>query len=174
MHRTEKQIRVDRLHEVFSESTAVLLINFTGIGVLQETELRRKVAEIGSYQVVKNTLALRAAQGTPLESLTEQFHGPTAIAFTREDPVGLAKSLKSFFKEHPQMSFKAAVLDSRQLSVEQVNELADLPGREELLAQLIGLMQAPLISLAGALQSPIKQLALGLKQLAEKNKNTGD
>ena len=95
MHKTEKQIRVDRLHEVFSESTAVLLINFTGIGVIQETQLRRKVAEIGSYQVVKNTLALRAAQDTPLEPLTEQFHGPTAIAFTREDPVGLAKSLLS-------------------------------------------------------------------------------
>ncbi len=168
MNRTEKQKTVEQLHQVFSESTAVLLINFSGIGVAQETELRRGVTKTGRYQVVKNTLALRAAKETPLAELTEHFQGPTAIAFTREDPAGLAKSLKAFLKDHPQMSFKAAVLDRQTLSAEQVSALAELPGREELLAKLVALMQAPLTSLAGALQSPLRALGSALKQVAEK------
>ncbi len=167
MNRTEKQQAVERLHQVFSDSTAVLLINFSGIGVAQETALRRSVAKTGRYQVVKNTLALRAAEDTPLAELTEHFEGPTAIAFTREDPAGLAKSLKSFFKEHPQMSFKAAVLGREPLSAGQVNDLADLPAREELLAKLAGLLQAPLTSFAGALQSPLRKLGAALKHVAE-------
>ena len=168
MNRTEKQETVERLHQVFSESTAVLLINFSGIGVTQETELRRSVTKTGQYQVVKNTLALRAAEETPMAELREHFQGPTAIAFTREDPAGLAKSLKAFIKDHPHMSFKAAVLDRQTLSAEQVSELAELPGREELLAKLMGLMQAPLNSLAGAFQSPLRALGAALKQVAEK------
>lgn len=168
MNRTEKQETVEQLHQVFSESTAVLLINFSGIGVAQETELRRSVTKIGRYQVVKNTLALRAAKETPMAELSEHFQGPTAIAFTREDPAGLAKSLKAFLKDHPQMSFKAAVLDRQTLSAEQVSELAELPGREELLAKLVGLMQAPLNSLAGVFQSPLRALGSALKQVVEK------
>lgn len=167
MDKTQKQETVDRLHQVFSENNAVLLIDFTGINVAAETELRRKVAESGQYQVVKNTLALRAAQETPVALVSDHFRGPTAIAFTRQDPVGLAKALKILLKDNPQMTFKAAVVDEQGLTGEQVMQLAEMPGREELVAKLMGLLQAPVQQLAGALQSPLTKLALLLKQVAE-------
>ncbi len=168
MNKTEKQETVKRLHQIFSDSAAVLLIDFSGINVAQETELRRKVSQSGRYQVVKNTLALRAAADTPLAALREHFRGPTAIAFANEDPVGLAKALKTCLQDYPGMSFKAAVLEQESLTAEQVTALADLPGREELLTRLAGLLQAPLVSFARTLESPLRNAGSLLKQLAER------
>ena len=159
---------MERLHRIFSDSKAVLLVDFSGINVAQETALRRKVSESGRYQVVKNKLALRAAEDTPLAALQEHFQGPTAIAFTNEDPVGLAKTLKTCLKDYPDMSFKAAVLEEEKLTAEQVEALADLPSREELLTSLASLLQAPLVTFARALQSPLMSLGSLLKQLAER------
>ncbi len=168
MNKTEKQETVKRLHQIFSDSAAVLLIDFSGINVAQETELRRKVSQSGRYQVVKNTLALRAAADTPLAALQEHFRGPTAIAFADEDPVGLAKALKTCLQDYPGMSFKAAVLEQESLTAEQVTALADLPGREELLTRLAGLLQAPLVSFARTLESPLRNAGSLLRQLAER------
>ena len=166
MNRAQKQATVKRLHQIFSDSKAVLLIDFTGINVAQETVLRRKVSESGRYQVVKNTLALRAAEDTPLAVLHDHFQGPTAIAFTNEDAVGLAKALKTCLKDYPDMSFKAAVLEEEKLTAEQVRALADLPSHEELLTKLASVLQAPLVSFARTLQSPLMRLGSLLKQLA--------
>ena len=171
MNRTQKQATVERLHQIFSDNKAVLLIDFSGINVAQETALRRKVAEAGRYQVVKNTLALRAAKDTPLAVLNQYFRGPTAIAFTNEDAVGLAKALKTCLKDYPDMSFKAAVLEKEKLTAEQVGSLADLPSHEELLARLAGVLQAPLVSLARTLQSPLVSLGFLLKQLSKRKQD---
>ena len=167
MNRTQKQEAVERLHQIFSENSAVLLLDFSGINVAQETDLRRRVSESGRYQVIKNTLALRAAEDTPLAVLKDSFRGPTAVAFTNEDPVGLAKVLKSCLNDYPDMSFKAAVLDREQLTAEQVAALAELPGLDELLAKLVGLLQAPLTSFARTLQAPLTKLGSLLKQVGE-------
>ena len=171
MNRTQKQATVERLHQIFSDSKAVLLIDFSGINVAQETVLRRKVSESGRYQVVKNKLALRAAEDTPLAALQEYFQGPTAIAFTNQDAVGLAKVLKACLEDYPDMSFKAAVLEEEKLTAEQVEALADLPSREELLARLASMLQAPLVSLARTLQSPLMSLGSLLRQLAERKQD---
>ena len=171
MNRTQKQETVERLHQIFSDSTAVLLIDFSGINVAQAMELRRKVSQSGRYQGVKNSLALRAAEDTPLAALHEHFQGPTAIAFTNEDPVALAKALKTCLNDYPDMSFKAAVLEQEKLTAEQVTALADLPSHEELLTRLASLLQAPLVSFAQALQSPLRNLGSLLKQLAERKKD---
>ena len=171
MHRTRKQETVKRLHQIFSDSTAVLLIDFSGINVAQETELRRKVSQSGRYRVVKNTLALWAAEDTPLAALDEHFRGPTAIAFTNEDPVGLARVLKTCLESYPSMSFKAAVLEQEKLTAEQVTALADLPSHEELLTRLASLLQAPLVSFAQTLQSPLRNAGSLLKHLAERKQD---
>ncbi len=157
------------MHEIFKTHGSVLLIDFTGLNVADATELRRKVADSGSgYQVVKNTLAMRAAEETPLAELTEHFQGPTAIAFHKDNPIELAKILRDFLKERPDMAFKAGVVDQSVVSAEQVQALADMPSREELLSKLLFLLQTPLRNLGAVLRAPLRDLAMVLAQIPKK------
>ena len=168
MNRSEKADVVKELQKVFRESGSVILIDFKNVNVPDITELRRKVRESDSeYRVVKNTLALRAAEGTSVDEIKQYFEGPTAVAYTEENVVGLAKVLRSFIKEHSGMSFKVGVLDGQVVSDEQVSSLADMPSREELLSKVLFLLNAPLTQLALALKSPVQKLAYLLKQLEE-------
>lgn len=172
MERTQKKEAVAQLNQAFQDHSGVLLIDFTGLNVAEETELRRRIAASGSrYQVVKNTLALLAAQETPVAQLKDHFRGPTGVAMTADNPVALAKALNDFLKTHPSTSFKAGVLDEAVISQAEVAALADMPSREELLGKLLYLLQAPLTQLAAALQSPLRNLASILKQLEEKKDN---
>lgn len=168
MNRTEKQQAIDDLNKIFSEHSGVFLFGFSGINVPDITELRRQISGSGStYRVIKNRLAVRAAEKTALEALTEHFQGPTAMAFTASDPVALAKVVRDFAKDHPGLEFKAGVLERQVLSAKQVEQLAEMPSQEELIAKLLYLLRAPLTQLAGALQSPLRNLGSVLKQLAE-------
>ncbi|MGH9341537.1 MAG: 50S ribosomal protein L10 [Acidobacteriota bacterium] len=165
MTKAEKAQEIEQLHQTFRHTKSVLLINFSGLDVADATELRRKVAKVKSgYRVVKNTLALRAAENTSLQQLREHFDGPTAIAYTAEDPVALAKALTDFLKTRPEMGFKAGVLDQVALTSKQVEDLASMPSREELLSKLIYLLNSPLIRLAGALKSPLRDMVSVLAQ----------
>jgi large subunit ribosomal protein L10 len=104
MTRTEKQALIENLHQEFGKSPHAILVDFRGLSVPAVTEFRRKVKATGSrYRVVKNTLALRAAKGTPLEKLGPQFDNTTGVAYTGTDPVALAKVLVDFGKDHPQV-----------------------------------------------------------------------
>lgn len=170
MQKSEKQQIIDQLQQVFQSNNAVLLLDFNGLNVADETELRGQVRQVGRYRVVKNTLALRAAENTCVADLREHFQGPTAIAYSEGDPVGLAKMLTEFLKKHPHMSFKAGVVDNQTISAEQVRQLADMPSRDQLLAKFVYLLQSPLTRLASALQSPLRSLAAVLTQI-EENKN---
>jgi large subunit ribosomal protein L10 len=168
MRRAEKIEVVEELKKVFKDSGSVILIDFKNIDVPDITELRRKIRESGSeYRVVKNTLALRAAEGTSMDEVKEHFEGPTAVAYTEQNIVGLAKVLRDFIKEHSGMGFKVGVLEGQVVSHEQVSSLADMPSREELLSKVVFLMNAPLTRLAMALNSPLQKLAVLLKQLEE-------
>jgi len=160
---------------MFKVSTSVLLINFEGINVLAQSELRREISKVDSgYQVIKNRLALRAVENTSLEVLREHFHGPTAIAYTGGDPVALAKVLNNFISDHPSMAFKAGVVEGKTFSASDVERLAQMPSRPELLSKLVYLLNAPLVRLASALQSPLRGLASVLKQLAEQKQASGE
>ena len=168
MTRTEKQQTIEDLNKIFSDHPGVFLFGFSGINVPDITELRRRIIACGStYRVVKNRLAARAAQETALEAVTEHFQGPTAIAYTQADPVGLAKVVRDFAKNHPGLEFKGGVLESKALSAKQVEQLAEMPSHEQLIAKLLYLLRAPLTQLAGALQSPLRNLGSVLSQLAE-------
>ena len=175
MNRSEKQTFVEDLNKTFKASTSVLLINFEGVNVLAQSELRCQISKVdSSYQVIKNRLALRAVEDTSLEVLREHFQGPTAIAYTGGDPVALAKVLKNFISDHPSVAFKAGVVEGKTFSASDVERLAMMPSRPELMSKLVYLLNAPLVRLATALQSPLRGLASVLKQLAEQKQARGE
>ena len=170
MNRTEKQALVDNLHEEFDKSPHAILVDFRGLSVPAVTEFRRKVRQAGSrYRVVKNTLALRAAKGTPLEKLGSKFDNTTGVAYTGTDPVALAKTLVDFAKEHPQLVVKGGLVSGTQmLDAEGVKALSTMPSLPELRSKLLGLLQAPATQLVRLLNTPAGQLARVLKAHQDK------
>src|SRR5215470_8454243 len=170
MNRTQKQALIENLNQEFSKSPHAILVDFRGLSVPAVTEFRRKVKASGSrYRVVKNTLALRAAKGTPLEKLGPQFDNTTGVAYTGSDPVALAKTLVDFAKDHPQLVVKGAVVSGNQmLDAEGVKALSTMPSLPELRSKLLGLLQAPASQLVRLLNTPASQLARVLKAHEEK------
>lgn len=161
MKRTQKVELVERMSEAFRATPHVVLATFSGLSVNQASELRSKVrAAGGRYQVIKNRLAKRAAQGTPLEPLARRFAGPCGLALHREDPVVLAKTLSEFAKNNPQLTLVGAIVDARSVVDEAgVKDLASLPGLPEMRAQLLALIQTPATTLVRLLGTPGTQLA---------------
>lgn len=167
--RSHKEEMIARYEEGLAAAPHAIIIGFSGITVPQVTELRDKVRENGGeYQVVKNTLALRAVQGKGLEGLKDHFVGPTAVAFIKDDPVALAKALTEFRKEAPVIEFKGGLVEGQPVTAEQVEQIANLPSREELLAKLLFLLQSPVTRLARGLNELVRQLPAVLQQVAEK------
>jgi large subunit ribosomal protein L10 len=170
MNRTEKQQMIDELHKEFEASPHAVLVDFRGLSVPAATEFRRKVKAAGSrYRVVKNSLALHAAKGTPLEKLGAKLEGTTGIAYTGTDPVALAKVLMDFAKDHPALSVKVGVVSGSQvLDASGVKALSAMPGLSELRARLLGLLQAPASQLVRLLAAPATQLAQVMKAHQDK------
>jgi large subunit ribosomal protein L10 len=170
MTRTEKQALIENLHQEFGKSPHAILVDFRGLSVPAVTEFRRKVKATGSrYRVVKNTLALRAAKGTPLEKLGPQFDNTTGVAYTGTDPVALAKVLVDFGKDHPQLVVKGGLVSGTQmLDAAGVKALSTMPSLPELRSRLLGMLQAPASQLVRLLNTPASQLARVLKAYEEK------
>jgi large subunit ribosomal protein L10 len=166
MNRQEKQQMVSTLGEEFQTLTSAFLIDYRGLKVVDATELRRKVREMdGTYLVVKNTLAMRAAKNTRLEQLEPYFQGPTALAYHRKDVVGLAKLLTEVTRQNPNIQFKAALVEGRVVPTSDIQALASMPSREVLLSRLVFLLKAPVQRFATVLKAPVRNLALVLKQV---------
>ena len=157
--RADKEAELQLLEGMFHGADAAILIDYKGINVPQVTELRRELKKASaSYKVVKNTLAKRALKGTAFESLSAHFEGTTAIAYTGSDPVGLAKTLTTFMKGAPMLQIKAAVVQGQAIKAAQVTELANLPGKPELYAKLLFLLQAPATNLVRVLSAVPRDL----------------
>jgi large subunit ribosomal protein L10 len=166
MNRVEKQHTVDSLGEQFRSISSAFLIDYRGLKVVDATELRRKIREIdGSYVVVKNTLALRAAKDSKLEQLEPYFQGPTAVAFHPKDVVGLAKLLTDISKSNPNFAFKAALVEGKVVSTSEIKAIATMPSREVMLSKLVFLLKAPVQRLATVLKAPVRNLSLVVKQV---------
>ena len=159
MARDDKITTVAEITEEFRSSTATVLTEYRGLSVAQLKALRRSLADIASYTVVKNTLTKRAAQEAGVEGLDELFVGPNAIAFIKGDVVTAAKGLRDFAKDNPGLVIKGGYMDGRVLDAAEIAKLADLESREVLLAKLAGAMKASMGQAASVFVSPLSQAA---------------
>ena len=165
--RPEKVAVVDEVRERLSSAPAALLTEYRGLKVGELAQLRRNLREAGGdYKIYKNTLVRFAARDLGLE-LEELLTGPTAIAFAREDAVGVARALRDFGRTNPNLVVKGGVLGTRSLTADQARALADVPPREVLLARFAGGLAAPLQQLAGLLQALPRNFAYGLSALID-------
>ena len=159
MNRAEKIEAVSQLTDKFAKAPIAVVTEYRGLNVAQLSDLRRKLRAVdGEYLVSKNTLAAIAVKESSAAVIADMFTGPVAIAFGFSDAVSVAKVLRDFAKENEKLAIKGAVLDGESLGAKQVEQLATMPSRDELRAQLLALMNTPATNLVRLLQAPAQQM----------------
>jgi large subunit ribosomal protein L10 len=172
--RQEKDTEIEQLQRDFQQSPNALLVGFQGIRVTDDERLRRELREAKlSYRVVKNTLAIRAAEGTPMEQVKDNFVGATAIALSPDDPVTLAKVLSKWAKESPVFSFKAGIVEGRVIEVKDIEALANMPSKEELISKVMFLVNSGAQRLAVATAGVARNLAVVIDQVRAQKEEQG-
>ena len=167
--REQKQRDLEALAEQFQSASAGMLIGFNKLTVAKDQELRNSLRAAGiRYSVVKNTLARKAAEGTPFAGASEHFKGVTALALAEGDPVQLSKTISKFVKDNPEVfSFKAGVVEGRVVALRDVEALATLPSKEVMISKIMFLINAQAQRLATVISAVPRNLAIVVKQAAE-------
>ncbi|MGD2122517.1 MAG: 50S ribosomal protein L10 [Gemmatimonadota bacterium] len=175
MNRTEKEGFVEDFRERLQESPAIFLTDFTGLDVKSMTVLRAELKKNGAeYLVVKNRLLFRALEGMEIPDLSDWLTGPTGVVLGHSGPVEAAKAITDFAKEHDDRpAFKVAVLDNALLNAGQIEQLAKLPPKDQLLAMLAGAFEAPLAALAGAMEAKLQEM-VGLMKALQEEREAGE
>jgi large subunit ribosomal protein L10 len=169
--KSDKEKDLDALRKELEQSPNIFVTGFEKITVQQDFDLRKTVKQAGGkYQVVKNNLAAKASEGLPSEQLLGALKGMTSIAYTSTDPVALAKALTNYAKTVPAFSFKAGFVEGRAVEVKNIQELANLPSREEILSKVLFLIQAPAQRLVTAINGVGRNLAIVVDQGVKENK----
>jgi large subunit ribosomal protein L10 len=162
---------VEALRKELADAQNIFVAGFEKLKVAQDFDLRKTVrAAGGRYRVIKNNLAEKATEETAAGSLLKGLAGMTSIAYTKGDPVALAKALTTYAKTNPSFTFKAGMVEGRAIDVRSIQELASMPSREQLLAKVLFLIQAPAQRLAVAINALGRNLAVVIDQAARENK----
>ena len=167
--KAQKQKDLEALTEQFKNAKAAMLVGFQGMTVSKDQELRNQLREAGvSYEVVKNTLARKAAEGTDLEKAADQFKGVTAVALTQADAVSLSKAIAKFTKANPDIfKFKVGIVEGSVVALKDVEAIASLPSKEELISKVMFLLNAQAQRLATVLSAVPRNLAIVVKQVSD-------
>lgn len=163
-----KQVIVQEIADKLKNAQGTVVVDYRGLNVEEVTDLRKQARDQGvDYKVYKNSMMRFAAKEAGLEGLLESLVGPTGIAFCESDPVAAAKLFSNFAKDHKALEIKAGVVEGRVLDVAGVDELAKLPPREQLVAKVLGGLNAPIAGFANVLNANLKGLVMALNAIAE-------
>ena len=167
--KAQKQKDLEALTEQFKNAKAAMLVGFKGMTVPKDQELRNQLREAGiSYGVVKNTLARKAAEGTVLEQAADQFKGVTAVALSGADPVNLSKAIAKFSKANPDIfKFKVGIVEGSVVALKDVEAIASLPSKEELISKVMFLINAQAQRLVTVISAVPRNLAIVIKQIGD-------
>ena len=167
--KAQKQKDLEALTEQFQKASAAMLVSFQKMTVPKDQELRSQLRDAGgTYAVVKNTLARKAAEGTLLEQAREEFKGVTAVALSSGDPVGLSKAITRFNKANPDIfTFKVGIVEGRVVALRDLEAIASLPSKEELISKIMFLVNCQAQRLATVLSAVPRNLAIVVKQVGD-------
>jgi large subunit ribosomal protein L10 len=169
--KARKTEQVEKLSKDLKNVSNVVVATYTKMTVSQDYELRKALRGAGAkYQVVKNTLAERAAKGTKVEGALKDLAGVTSIAYTTGDPVAMAKALTKYAKDAPEFTFKIGVVEGKVINIKEIEALASMPSKEELYSKLLFLLNAPAQRLATAINAVPRNLAIVIDQAVQQKK----
>ena len=169
--KAKKQEQVEKLSKDLKNVSNVVVATYTKLTVAQDYELRKALRGVGAkYQVVKNTLAEKAAKGTRVEGALKDLAGVTSIAYTTGDPVAMAKALTKYAKDTPDFTFKVGVVEGRVVSIKEIESLATMPSKEELMSKLLFLINAPAQRLVTSMGAVGRKLAVVVDQGVQQKK----
>jgi large subunit ribosomal protein L10 len=172
--RAKKAEKVTELAAELESSTSAIVGTFAKLTVAQDYNLRKVVREAGGkYRVLKNKLAGRAAKGTPVEAALQGLKGVSSVAYTAGDPVALTKAISTWVTDNAEFTFKLGIVDGKVISIEEIKQLATMPGRDELFSKLLFLINAPAQRLATVIAATGRDLAVVVNQAVEQNKFAG-
>ncbi len=172
--KVKKAEKVAELAKELEGSTSAIVGTFAKLTVAQDYSLRGVVRGAGGrYRVLKNKLAARASQGTGVEAALQGLKGVSSVAYTSGDPVALAKALTAWVKDNSEFTFKLGIIDGKVITVAEVGQLATMPGKEEIYAKLLFLLQSPAQRLVTVINATGRDLAVVLNQGVEKEKFAG-
>ena len=167
----DKRKDLDSLRNDLGQTRNLFVTGYEKLRVSQDYELRKTIrAAGGKYRVVKNNIAELASQGTPAADVLKGLRGMTSLAYTASDPVGLAKALTTYAKTNPAFTFKAGLVEGRAIDIKAINELANMPSKEEIFARLLYLINAPASRLAQVINAVGRNLAVVVDQGVKENK----
>jgi large subunit ribosomal protein L10 len=169
--KAKKAVKIDQLAHELEGSTSAIVGTFTKLTVSQDFELRKVVRGAGGrYRVLKNKLAARASKGTKVEQALQGLKGVSSVAYTSGDPVALAKALSTWMTENAEFTFKLGIVDGKVINISEIEQLAKMPGKEELFSKLLFLINSPAQRLATVINATGRDLAVVINQGVEKGK----
>src|SRR5215469_17410292 len=169
--KAKKAEQIAKLNSDLQKASSMIVGTFSKLTVAKDYELRKTVRTAGGrYQVVKNTLASRAGDGTQVAEALKGLKGVSSIAYTSGDPVALAKALSKYVEDNPEFSFKAGILEGRLISTKEIKALATMPSKEEIYSKLLFLINAPAQRLVTVMNAVGRDLAVVVSQGVEKKK----